>query len=488
MFDTLTKTFDSVRRRFAGRSKLTESNIQEALREVRVALLEADVNFKVCKSFVASIQERALGQQVVKGINPGDQFIKSIHEGLVELMGPEDPDIAWASETPTVIMMAGLQGSGKTTTCGKLARRFLSEGKKPMLVAADVQRPAAIEQLKVLGEQVGVPVHAEVGGSPPEICARAVAAATEQGQDVVILDTAGRLHVDKELMDEVSRIAGLTSPHEIFLVLDANTGQDAVNSAAEFNARLELSGVIMTKLDSGTRGGAALSVKEVTGKPIKFVGVGEKLDKLERFHPDRMADRILGMGDVVSLVEKAQEAIDEEEAEKAAKQLLTGSFNFHDFLQMLQMLKNMGPMKDLLKMIPGMSAQNDALENMDEKELYRSEAMIQSMTPQERVHPEILNMSRRERVARGAGVEIQQVHNLVRGFKQMRVQMKDMKKSGMLGRMMNPMKALEKEKTKEIKNLEQEGKSVLELPAFKDFRSSGASATKARKKKRKKRK
>ncbi len=485
MFDSLTKTFDTVRRRFAGKSKLTESNISDALREVRVALLEADVNFLVCKDFIAACRERAMGGEVTKGVSPGDQFIKSIHDTLVDLMGPEDPSIDWQDGKPTVVLMAGLQGSGKTTTCGKLAKKFLAEGKKPMLVAADVQRPAAIEQLKVLGGQVGVPVHAEVGGQPPVICRNALAEAAKQGCDVVILDTAGRLHIDKDLMNEVSDIAKQTSPHEIFLVLDSNTGQDAVNSAKEFNETLELTGVIMTKLDSGNRGGAALSVKKVTGKPIKFIGIGEKLDNLAVFHPARMADRILGMGDVVSLVERAQDAIDEEDAEKAAKQLMAGTFTFDDFLNMLQMIKNMGPVKDLLKMVPGMGANMAALDGLDDKEFYRSEAIIQSMTAHERVHPEILNMSRRERVAKGSGVTVEQVHNLVRGFKQMRNQMKDMRKGGMFGKMMNPMKALKKDKMKEVAKLESEGKSILGMPEFKSMRKKPGARGSGKKRKNK---
>ncbi|MEZ6195813.1 MAG: signal recognition particle protein [Planctomycetota bacterium] len=484
MFDSLTRSFDAIRQRLAGKKTLSDDNISEALREVRVALLEADVNFKVCKAFVARIKERVTGEEVIRGVNPGDQFVKSIHDGLVELMGPEDPNIRWRAEGPTVILMAGLQGSGKTTTCGKLAKRFIKDGKKVLLVAADIQRPAAIEQLKVLGGQVGADVHAVPGGHPPTLCREAVARAKDEGHEVVILDTAGRLHIDAELMREVSEVAAGTNPDEIFLVLDANTGQDAVNSAAEFDATLALTGVIMTKLDSGTRGGAALSVKEVTGKPIKFIGIGEKLDDLDAFHPNRMADRILGMGDVVSLVERAQEAIDEEEAEKTAKQLFTGAFNFEDFLKTLQMVKSMGPIKDLLKLVPGMGSQMAAIDSLDEREFARSEAMIQSMTPMERVHPEILNMSRRERIARGAGVGVDQVHNLVRGFKQMRGQMKELKKAGMFGRMMgDPTKAFAKEKAKEVKKLESEGKSVLDLPAFRGIRSPKASGTKTKKRK-----
>ncbi|MEE9392970.1 MAG: signal recognition particle protein [Planctomycetota bacterium] len=487
MFDTLTKSFDSIRQRFAGRQKLTEANIGEALREVRVALLEADVNFQVTKSFIAKIKEDVTGQKVVKGVSPGDQFIKCIHDALTELMGPEDPHLAEAESGPTVVLMAGLQGTGKTTTCGKLALRSVKAEKKVLLVAADVQRPAAIEQLKVLGQQVGAEVFAVPGGDPPSICRDAVEHAKATDVDLVILDTAGRLHIDDELMKELTLVAKNTSPHEIFLVLDANTGQDAVNSAKEFNESLELTGIILTKLDSGTRGGAALSVKQTTGKVIKFIGVGEKLDKFEPFHPARMADRILGMGDVVSLVEKAQEAIDEKDAEHTAKQLMAGTFNFDDFLKMLQMIKGMGPMKDLMKMVPGMSSKMDMLDQVDEREFHRSEAIIQSMTPKERVHPEILNMSRRERIARGAGVEIEQVHNLMRGFKQMRAQMKEMRKSGMLGGMMDPTRALKKQKVKAIKDIEKEGGSVLDLPAFKGLRASGRSAVAKPKKKKRRR-
>ncbi len=487
MFDSLTKTFDAVRRRFAGKSKLTEANINEALGEVRTALLEADVNFSVCKDFLTNVRERALGAEVLPGVSPGDQFIKSIHDALVELMGPEDPSICWRKDGPTVILMAGLQGSGKTTTCGKLAFKFKAEGRKPLLVAADVQRPAAIEQLQVLGEQVGVPVHAEPGAAPPDICERAVAKAAELGADTVILDTAGRLHIDEDLMNEVSRIAEKTHPDEVFLVLDANTGQDAVNSAEEFDKTLALTGVVLTKLDSGTRGGAALSVKRVTGKPIKFIGVGEKLDKLESFHPARMADRILGMGDVVSLVEKAQDAIDEESAEKAARQLLLGQFNFEDFRRLMQMVRSMGPIKDLLKMVPGMAAKSEMLDQLDERQFDRSEAIISSMTPQERVHPEILNMSRRERIARGAGVDVQHVHHLVRSLKQMGSQMKMMKKSGMMGRFMDPMKTLKKEQKRDLKRMSAEGRSVLELPAFKPTRLARKGGAKSNKRKKKRR-
>ena len=484
MFETLTQKFDAIRSRFAGKAKLTEENIKDALRQVRVALLEADVNLKVCKELTQGVAARVEGEEVLKGVNPGDQFIKAIHDGLVDLMGPEDPEVHFAEVPPTVILMAGLQGSGKTTTCGKLAKRFLSEGKKPLLVAADVQRPAAIEQLQTLGKQLDVPVFAEPGGHPPTICERALAQAKVQGQDVVILDTAGRLHIAEDLMKEVAEVAKRTSPHEIFFVLDANTGQDALNSATAFNERLALTGIILTKMDSGTRGGAALSAKHVTGKPIKFVGTGEKLENIEPFHPSRLADRILGMGDVVSLVERAQEAIDEEEAERAAKQLFTGSFNFQDFLRMIKMVRSMGPMKDLLKMVPGMGGNMEALENLDEREFNRNEAVILSMTPQERVHPEVINMSRRERIAAGAGVPVQQVHNLLRGFKQMKKQLGDMKKSGMLGRMMDPGKQLQKEKKKELKQLESEGKSVLDLPAFRGLAPRGRTKNKRAKKRR----
>jgi signal recognition particle subunit SRP54 len=314
-----------------------------------------------------------------------------------------------------------------------------------------------------------------------------VAEALANDLNVVILDTAGRLHVDDTLMDEVSRIAGAAEPHEVFFVLDANTGQDAFNSATAFNEKLALSGIILTKMDSGTRGGAALSARSVIGKPIKFVGVGEKLEDLQAFHPDRLADRILGMGDVVSLVEKAQEVIDEEEAEKAAKQLFEGSFSFDDFLRTLQMVKSMGPIKDLMKMVPGMGSQMEALDNLDEREFDRNEAIILSMTLQERSHPEILNMSRRERIAHGSGVQVQKVHDMIRGFKQMKTQMKDMRKSGMLGKMFNPEKQFRRQKKSELKQLEKEGGSVLDLPAFKDLRPGAAGTRTKKQKKRKKR-
>lgn len=452
-----------------------------------MALLEADVNFRVCKDFISGVEERVLGEKVIQGVNPGDQFIQLIHQSLVDLMGPEDTGVLWEKQGPTVILMAGLQGSGKTTTCGKLATRFKKDGKNPLLVAADVQRPAAIEQLQVLGRDIGVPVHAEPGGDPPAICAAALASAKENGQDVVILDTAGRLHVDEALMDEVSRIASSTNPHEIFFVLDANTGQDAFNSATSFNEKLALTGIVLTKMDSGTRGGAALSARSVIGKPIKFVGVGEKLDDLQAFHPDRLADRILGMGDVVSLVEKAQEAIDEEEAEKAAKQLFEGSFNFDDFLRTLQMVKSMGPIKDVMKMMPGMGSQMEALDNLDEREFDRNEAIILSMTLQERAHPEILNMSRRERIAKGSGVQVQKVHDMIRGFKQMKTQIKGMRKSGMLGRMLDPEKQFRKEKKKQLKEIEKQGGSVLDLPTFQKTRPGASGIRTKKQKKRKKR-
>ena len=484
MFETLTKKFDAIRARFAGKTKLTSENIDEALREVRVALLEADVNFKVCKDFIQKIHESALGQEVIAGVSPGDQFIKRIHDGLVDLMGREERELRYAPVGPTIILMAGLQGTGKTTTCAKLALRLKKAGRRPLLVAADVQRPAAIEQLQILGKQIDVPVHAEVGGKPVDICSRAVAAARAGSADIVILDTAGRLHVDQALMDEVSAVAKATTPHEVFLVLDANTGQDAVNSAKEFNDRLSLTGVILTKMDSGTRGGAALSVRAVTGKPIVFVGTGEKVEKFEVFHPARLADRILGMGDVVSLVERAQEAVDQKEAESTARQLFEGSFDFTDWLRMMEMVKRMGPMKDLLKMLPGMATHQEALDQFDDKEFGRAEAIIKSMTPAERTRPEILNISRRERVARGSGTKIDDVHQLVRGFKQMKDQLQTMRSKGVLGRMLDPSKAVNREKREQLRALDKEGKSVLDLPEFRGWSAAPAAAKKVDRKKR----
>jgi signal recognition particle subunit SRP54 len=415
-------------------------------------------------------------------------IIKIIHDELVTLMGSSATDIEFAPKGPTVILMAGLQGSGKTTTCGKLALNLKKRGKSVMLVAADLQRPAAVEQLTVLGRDLDVPVFTETGVPPPVVCQHAVAKAAEAGTNVVILDTAGRLHIDETLMAEVADVAKRTSPHEIFLVCDAMTGQDAVNSAKAFNDRLPLTGVILTKLDGDARGGAALSVKAVTGKPIKFVGIGEKLDKLDVFHPDRMAERILGMGDVVSLVEKAQEVIDQDEAREQAEKMFVGSFNLDDFLRLIGKIRGMGSMKDLLGMIPGLGQQMGNMP-IDEAELPRSEAIILSMTPFERYHPEVLNTSRRERIADGAGVDLDAVNELMRGFKEMKRQFAEMRKMGILGSILDPTRKIKKEKEKELERMKRMGVNLFDpaqVRAFKQF-SERKARQEARRNKRRKR-
>jgi signal recognition particle subunit SRP54 len=388
VFESIAESLQGVFRKLGLRGRLSERNIAEGLREVRTALLSADVNYKVAKEFIARVQEKAVGQDVIKTVRPGQQVVKIVYDELVELMGPTDTSIAENPKGPSVIMMVGLQGGGKTTTCGKLADLLRHKrGKHPLLVAGDMQRPAAVEQLKVLGRQLDIPVYSEEQGKPPQICKRAVEHAAASGNNVVILDTAGRLHIDEVLMAELREIRRRVKPQEIFFVADAMTGQDAVNSAKEFNSQLEITGVVLTKMDGDARGGAALSVRAVTGKPIKFVGVGEKLDKLEEFHPDRVASRILGMGDVVGLVEKAQETITEEEALKMQEKLLKQKFTLGDFMTQLQQLKRMGGIKDLLAMIPGLGSKLKGVE-VDERDLSKIEAMIQSMTPHERDFPE----------------------------------------------------------------------------------------------------
>ncbi|HMS15858.1 MAG TPA: signal recognition particle protein [Planctomycetota bacterium] len=484
MFESLSAGFQNLITRLSGKGRITEDNVKDALREVRLALLEADVNLSVARDFIQSVREKALGEDVISGVEPGQMIVKIIHDELVRLMGPEASPLVYAEAGPTVILMAGLQGAGKTTTCGKLARRLQKDGKKVLLVAADLQRPAAVEQLKVLGRDLGIPVHAQAGVTPPEVCAQAVQIAKNDRIDVVILDTAGRLHVDDALMTEVQEVARRTSPHEVFLVCDAMTGQDAVHSAKAFNDRLTLTGVILTKLDGDARGGAALSVKSVTGKPIKFVGLGEKLDKLDVFYPDRMAERILGMGDVVGLVERAQEVMDEEEAQAQAEKMFLGSFTLSDFLGLMEKVRSMGSIKDLLGMVPGMGAQLQGM-NIDEREFDRSRAVIESMTMRERAHPEILNISRRERIARGAGTTIEQVNALLRNFKNMQKQMQAMKKSGLLSGLMDPTRGLKKEKQRELDRMKRLGVNPMDMKqvkAFKQFVGKEA-ARKARKEK-----
>lgn len=426
MFESITSSLEGIFSKLRGKGRLTDANIKDGLHEVRLALLEADVNYKVVKEFVQHVTERAVGEEVIKSVTPGQQVIKIVHDELIKLMGESDTSIPFKDEVPTLIMLVGLQGSGKTTTAGKLARLVLTKGKKPLMVAADVQRPAAIEQLKVLGQQLGIPVYSEGDSQPVKICKNAIKYATEHGNNVVIFDTAGRLHVDDELMSELKEIKEELSPHQIYFVCDSMTGQDAVNSAKEFNIQLGFDGVILTKLDGDTRGGAALSIRSVTGKPIKFVGIGEKLDRLEEFHPDRMASRVLGMGDVVSLVERAQQAMDLEEAQKLTRKIQDDSLSLDDFLTQLQQIKKMGPLKEVLGMIPGMGNKMDGL-NVDEKQLVKVEAIIKSMTMEERKIPDMVNGSRRNRIACGSGTTIQDVNQLLKQFRSMKRLMKHFK-------------------------------------------------------------
>ena len=432
MFESLTEKFNSVFRSLAGRGRITEANITDAMRDVRKALLEADVNYNVVKQFCKDVTQAAIGAEVIKSLHPSQVLVKIVNDELTKLMGPVDTRIYFVSPGPTVIMLAGLQGCGKTTTAAKLAKYLIAGGKKPLLVADDLQRPAAIEQLIVLGEQIEAPVYSEDSKSSVKVAKNAIRHARETGHDVVVLDTAGRLHIDQEMMTELADVAKAVTPHQIYLVCDAMTGQDAVNSAKEFNERLELDGVILTKLDGDARGGAALSVKAVTGKPIKFIGVGEKLDKLEEFHPDRMAGRILGMGDVVTLVEKAQEHFDVREAEKLQRKMAKGSFGFDDFLKQMQAVKKMGGMKDMLKMMPGMGGQLDDLD-LDGAELKQMEAVVYSMTPRERRNPKVINGSRRRRIADGSGMTIQDVNSLLKDFTKMRKMVKQMMRGGPKG-------------------------------------------------------
>jgi len=432
VFESLTEKFNNVFRSLSGRGRITEANIGDAMRDVRKALLEADVNYQVVKKFCKDVTTAAIGAEVIKSLHPSQVMVKIVSDELTKLMGPVDSRIYFVSPGPTVIMLAGLQGGGKTTTAAKLAKYIVSKGKKPLLVADDLQRPAAIEQLVTLGQQTGIPVYSEQSKDAVRVAKNALKHANKNDYDVVVIDTAGRLHIDQDMMVEIENVAKAVSPHQIYLVCDAMTGQDAVNSAKEFNERLELDGVILTKLDGDARGGAALSVKAVTGKPIKFIGIGEKLDKLEEFHPDRMASRILGMGDVVTLVEKAQEQFDVEEAEKMQKKMAKGSFGFDDFLKQMQAVKKMGGMADMLKMIPGMNSQMGNM-NVDDKEITRIEAIVHSMTRQERQNPNVIDSSRRRRIATGSGVQPNDVSSLVKTFQRSRDMMKALSGGAMGG-------------------------------------------------------
>ncbi len=431
MFDALTQKFSSVFRSLSGRGRITEANISDAVRDVRKALLEADVNYQVVKQFCKDIQQAAIGAEVIKSLHPGQVFVKIVNDELTKLMGPVDTKIYYVSPGPTIVLLAGLQGCGKTTTAAKLGKYITGKGKKPLLVADDLQRPAAIEQLVTLGQQLGIEVYSEQSKNAVKVAKNAVKHAKGNDFDVVILDTAGRLHIDEDMMTEISDVAKATSPHQIYLVCDSMTGQDAVNSAKEFNERLELDGVILTKLDGDARGGAALSVKAVTGKPIKFIGVGEKLDKLEEFHPERMAGRILGMGDVVTLVERAQEHFDAEEAEKLQAKMAKGSFGFDDFLKQMQAVKKMGGMKDLMKMMPGGAGLGEL--EVDDGEMKKMEGIVYSMTPRERRNPDIIDASRRRRIAAGAGAQPHDVSSLAKTFMRSRDMLKAMSGGKMAG-------------------------------------------------------
>jgi signal recognition particle subunit SRP54 len=435
MFESLSEKLSKTFKKLKGQGKLTEKNIQEALKEVRMALLEADVNYRVVKKFVEDIRQSAMGQEVLDSLSPGQQVIKIVYEELIRLMGGSRQELNLTGRTPFTLMLVGLQGSGKTTTAGKLALHLRKKGRNPYLVPADIYRPAAIEQLQKLGSQLGIPVHdTEKNRKPEDTCQEALSMAGSVGADILIMDTAGRLHIDDELMAELVRIKERVSPTEILLVADAMTGQDAVNVAKHFNDLLDISGVILTKMEGDARGGAALSVKAVTDKPIKFIGVGEKLDALEPFFPDRLASRILGMGDMLSLIEKAQEEFDEKEALKLAKKLRKREFDLEDFLSQLRQLKKLGSLEQIMSMLPGMG-QLKQLKNMkpDEKELVRVEAIINSMTKEERGNYKSVNGSRRRRIALGSGTTIQDVNRLLKNFAQTKKMMENLTRKGLQG-------------------------------------------------------
>ena len=436
MFDNLSERLERSFKILKGEGKITEINVAETLKDVRKALLDADVNYKVAKTFTDTVKEKALGQNVLTAVKPSQLMVKIVHDELARLMGGETAEIN-VQGSPAVLLMSGLQGSGKTTFSGKLARMLKSKrGKRPLLVACDVYRPAAIDQLKVLGEQIQVPVYSEPDSKDPvAIAQNAIREAKAKGYDLVIVDTAGRLAVDEQMMNEIAAIKAAIHPQETLFVVDAMTGQDAVNTAKEFNERLDFDGVVLTKLDGDTRGGAALSIRTVVDKPIKFVGTGEKLEAIDQFHPARMADRILGMGDIVSLVERAQEQYDEEEAKRLQKKIAKNQFDFNDFMTQIQQIKRMGNLKDLASMIPGVSKQLKDID-IDDNAFKSIEAIIQSMTPAERANPEILNGSRRTRIAKGSGTSIQEVNRLLKQFDQTRKMMKLISNSSkMMGRM-----------------------------------------------------
>src|SRR4051794_7118448 len=490
MFDALTDKFNDIFRGLSGRGRISEENIRESMREVRTALLEADVNFKVVNDFCEHVIQKALGQEVIKSLQPGQLMVKIVYGELVNLMGPVDTNIYFVQPGPTVIMMCGLQGSGKTTTCGKLAMYLLGKGRHPMLAAVDLQRPAAVDQLKVLGEQVGVPVYsdptkvAEHGkvarGAATSVARAAIAHAKNAGSDVVILDTAGRLAIDEELMNELKEVNDAVHPHQIYLVLDAMTGQDAVNSAKAFNEKLELDGLILTKFDSDTRGGALLSAKMVTGKPVKFLGVGEKLDRLEEFRPEGMAQRILGMGDIVGLVQAAYDKFDQEETAKLQEKMEKGQFTLDDFIAQMTQVRKLGPMGKVMGMIPGMNELTKQIGQDGEgveNQMGRMKAIYDSMTRIERKKPDLLDANRRRRIARGAGVEVSEVGQFMKQFESSRAMMRAVGGMGMMG------------KLKLMKSLMGGGLSNMGMPGGPMIKTkkSGWQAPKDRNKKKKKR-
>ncbi|MER3523947.1 MAG: signal recognition particle protein [Ignavibacteria bacterium] len=429
MFKEISQKFEAVLKRLRGHGKITEANIAEALRDVRRVLLDADVNYKVAKQFIDDVQKRAIGQEVLSSITPGQLIIKILHDELVQLLGDRHTGIRISPMPPTVILVAGLQGSGKTTFCGKLALHLKSQGRSPLLVAADVHRPAAIDQLQMLAEQLAVPVYLDRKAGAVQIARQSVEYARTNARDTLIVDTAGRMHVDEEMMREVEEIKAAVKPHEILFVVDAMTGQDAVNTAKAFNERLNFDGAVLTKMDGDARGGAALSLRATVGKPIKFISIGEKLDALEKFHPDRLASRILGMGDIVTLVEKAQQSIDQAKAAALEQKLRKAQFTFDDFLEQLQEIKKLGPLSQVMSMVPGMNKLTQDAQ-MDEKEFVRIEAIIRSMTKAERANPQLLNGSRRRRIALGSGATVQEVNKLVKQFEQMQKMMKSFSKGG----------------------------------------------------------
>ncbi len=428
-FEGLSDKLSAAFKRLRSKGKLSESDVKEAMREVRLALLEADVNYKVAKDFTKTVTERAVGAQVMESLTPAQMVVKIVNEELTALMGGQAERLATASHPPCIVMMCGLQGAGKTTHTGKLGRMLKSQGHRPLLVACDIYRPAAIQQLQVVGEKAGVPVFEMGTANPVEIAKKAVAHARDHGNDYVLLDTAGRLHIDEQLMDELKNIKAAVSPQEILLVVDAMTGQDAVNAASAFDQALGITGVMLTKLDGDTRGGAALSIRAVTGKPIKFAGVGEKLDELEVFHPERMASRILGMGDVLSLIEKAEQQIDRRQAEELARKMQENKFDLNDMLDQFAQIKKMGNLKSMLGMLPGIGKQLQDVD-IDERQFDRVEAIILSMTPAEREKPDILNPSRKRRIAAGSGMKVEDVNRLIKQYDAMRQMMKQVKGFG----------------------------------------------------------